>query len=138
MNNQKHLLVVDDQNEFTDFVVDVATRLGYSAQPANSARKFRELYMAQVPDVIVLDIVMPDSDGIELMIWLAEQKCGARIAIASGYGAKYSLAAKTIGEAQGSLNVTIISKPVKLDALRSFLSIEGNPIRSSENISLTD
>ena len=122
MSNLKHLLVVDDQQEFTDFVVDVATRLGFSARAANRVRIFQELYVEQVPDIVVLDIVMPDSDGIELIQWLAQKGCHARVIIASGYGASYANAAKLLGEAQGSLNISIIHKPVKLDALRASLT----------------
>lgn len=122
MANAKHLLVVDDQRDFTDFVVDVATRLGYTAQAANRVRQFQEMYVTQIPDVIILDIIMPECDGIELIKWLAEKECRAQIMIASGSGDTYTRSAKLLGEAQGSLRISVLHKPIKLDTLRTCLS----------------
>jgi CheY-like chemotaxis protein len=62
--------VVDDERDFADLVVRVAGQLGYQAEAASTAAAFQACYLAAVPDVIVLDIVMPDQDGIELMRWL--------------------------------------------------------------------
>lgn len=121
MAEARRLIVIDDEKEFAAFVVDVAKGLGYEAVAADNAHAFRELYAVGIPDVVVSDIVMPGTDGIEIIRWLMEQNARARILIASGYGLAYAGAAKMLGESQGKLSITIMAKPVKAAALRDFL-----------------
>jgi DNA-binding NtrC family response regulator len=122
MAKRKYLLVIDDEQEFADFIVDIARDAGYDAVSASNGHQFRELYTARKPDVVVSDIVMPGTDGIEIIRWLMEQNSRTRILIASGYGLAYANAAKTLGESQGRLSITILPKPVKASALRNFLN----------------
>jgi DNA-binding NtrC family response regulator len=122
MAKRKYLIVIDDENEFAEFVVDVATASGYEAIAAANARQFRELYAARIPDVVVCDIIMPGTDGIEIIRWLMERNCPAHILIASGYGLVYAHAAKALGESDGKLSIDILRKPVKVSTLRDFLN----------------
>jgi CheY-like chemotaxis protein len=122
MSGRKHLLVVDDEAMFANFVVKVAGDLGYAAVATNSARDFREAFLAEAPDVVVLDILMPDEDGLELMQWLVKNGCRARIIICSGYGSAYANMAKALGEHQSNLQISILAKPVRLKELRACLA----------------
>lgn len=118
----KRLLVIDDEKDFANMVVRVATQLGYSATATITAGDFKTSYVSTTPDVIVLDIVMPEQDGIELMRWLISQACRARIVIASGYNPAYANAAKVIGELDGKMQIAYLQKPVKLAELRAALA----------------
>jgi YesN/AraC family two-component response regulator len=69
----------------------------------------------------VLDIIMPDVDGIELVQWLGERNCQAKVIVVTGYNPLYSEAAGPLGEAQG-LTVTTLLKPVSLADLRVALT----------------
>jgi DNA-binding response OmpR family regulator len=121
MSDSKRVLIIDDEPEFSRFVERVASDLGYHAVVATNAESFRSEYRAAPPDVIVLDIVMPDQDGIELTQWLISQGCRARILIISGYGPGFAHAAKTIAEVKGNLKVSQLQKPIKLAELRAQL-----------------
>ena len=121
MSDSKRVLIIDDEPEFSRFVERVASDLGYRAVVAATAEAFRSEYRAAQPDVIVLDIVMPDQDGIELVQWLIGQGCRARILIISGYGSGFAHAAKTIAEVKGNLTVSQLQKPIKLAELRAQL-----------------
>ena len=123
MTTAPHLLVIDDEKDFCDLVVRVGTQLGYMATATSTAGDFKACYQADPPDLIVLDIVMPEQDGIELMRWLVEQGCSARIVIASGYNPVFANAAKMIGEFSGKLSVAFLQKPVKLADLRAQLAV---------------
>lgn len=118
----QHLLVVDDHKEFADLVVDVAARLGFDARSATSAREFKELYAVRAPDVVVLDIVMPESDGIELIQWLVNIGYRGRVIVATGYGPMYANAAKVLGEGRGPADIAILRKPASLAEIRACLS----------------
>ena len=66
------LLIMDDEPEFGAFASKVAEPLGFDVTVIQRSRDFKSTYESLRPDVIVLDIVMPEMDGIELIQWLAE------------------------------------------------------------------
>jgi len=122
MSEAKRLLVIDDEPDFAALVVTVATRLGYAASAAANPRAFRQAVIAAPPDVIVLDIVMPEQDGVELIQWLDAINCTARVVIVTGFNPAYAVSARRLAEIRGRLQVSVIHKPVKLDDLRAAIA----------------
>jgi len=116
------LLVVDDEPDFGEFVRKVAVDIGFDVTVTKSGRDFKAAYPQCDPTVLVLDIIMPYTDGIELMTWLAGQKCTAKIIVATGYTGKYGAMAENLGKASGLALVTVLNKPMKPDQLRTALS----------------
>ncbi|MBT4043426.1 MAG: response regulator [Rhodospirillaceae bacterium] len=117
----KRLLVMDDEPDFADFVKRTAEGLGYDVSALSDPNLFKNAYGAFQPDVIVLDMVMPDIEGIELVQWLAQQGCEARILVVTGYNPNYSKMALGLGEV-GGLKVEPHQKPISLADLRKALS----------------
>jgi DNA-binding response OmpR family regulator len=117
----KRLLVIDDQPEFARFVARVARLAGYDPEAITESDRFFEAFGRVDPDVVVLDVVMPGIDGIELVQWLAEVKCRARIVIVSGYNPSYARMAEVMAKARGILSVTVLAKPVAVDDLRAAI-----------------
>ncbi len=117
----KRLLVVDDEPDFADFVKRTAEGLGYEVSALSDPNLFKDAYAKFAPDVIVLDMVMPDIEGIELVQWLAEQNCTARILVVTGYNPYYGKMALGLGEVRG-LKVETHQKPISLATLRDALS----------------
>jgi CheY-like chemotaxis protein len=126
VSGSSRLLVLDDEPAFAAFVAEVGRGLGYDAATTHSAVTFEAAYLAAPPDVIVLDIVMPDRDGIEVVKWLTGIGCRARIVIISGFSPTFAAAAQVIGELHGKLEIRQLTKPVKLAELRAAL---GEPKR---------
>ncbi len=122
----KRLLVIDDEADFGAFVGRVAEGLGFEVTVTTRARAFKAAYETVDPSVIVLDVVMPDVEGIELVQWLAERGCRARILVVTGYNPHYSELAKILGEAKGLQPVTTLTKPVRVRDLRAALQ-NGDP-----------
>ena len=60
----KQLLVVDDEPEFSEIVRAVAAPLGYDVRAVTSGRELQLLYDELSPDTIVLDMVMPEMEGV--------------------------------------------------------------------------
>ncbi len=117
----KRLLVVDDEPDFAEFVKRTAEDIGYDVSALSDPNLFKDAYAAFKPDVIVLDMVMPDLEGIELVQWLAEQGCEARILVVSGYNPYYGKMALGLGEVRG-LRVESHQKPISLATLREVLA----------------
>jgi CheY-like chemotaxis protein len=114
--------VVDDEPDIAQYIGQVAEGLGYETRVTTDAENFKESFTGFNPDVIVLDVVMPEIDGIELVKYLATQECGARILVISGYAQRYLDNTKALGEAFGLMSVTAMSKPIELPKLEEFLN----------------
>ena len=50
-----------------------------------------EAYENFKPTTIVLDMIMPGIDGNELVLWLADKACAARLIIMTGYTPDYAM-----------------------------------------------
>jgi DNA-binding response OmpR family regulator len=116
--SNKRLLVIDDAADFGAFVRRVAVKFDFEVEVTTDPREFKEIYKRFDPTIIVLDIVMPDTDGIELVRWLVTARCTARIIIVSGFNPSYARMADTIGSVAGLTSITRLSKPVRVADLR--------------------
>src|ERR1700749_5223526 len=99
------LLVIDDEPNFSKFVARVAAAQGFEVEVTNCGKDFMAAVPRFQPDLIVLDIVMPDIDGIELIQWLAAQGARRRVIIASGVNPPYADMAQILGNTSGVLSV---------------------------------
>lgn len=79
----RRLLIVDDNRDLCDAMCLLATDLGFDVRGVYDGAAFRAAIVEFSPDCILLDLVIPDEDGIELLRFLQEQRCRARIGIAS-------------------------------------------------------
>lgn len=122
--NSGHLLVIDDEPDIGRFIGTVAEGLGYEVTVTTEADKFIDAYNEKNPDVIVVDVVMPNIDGIELVKYLAQAGCDARVLVISGYTERYLDNTRTLGEAFGLASITAMRKPIELTQLEAFLSAE--------------
>ena len=120
----KRLLVIDDEPAFGEFVENVAIDLGYQVTVTTDARAFMAAYETVKPTTIVLDMVMPDMDGNELILWLAKQHYAEDLVVITGYSPDYAANAKTLAEFKGLRHVVTLHKPVELDELRGALTRE--------------
>src|SRR5215212_1023445 len=61
-----HILAVDDDNEVLETVGRVLQHEAYDVSLANSAAQAMTMLDARTPDLLILDIIMPETDGITL------------------------------------------------------------------------
>lgn len=119
---EKTVLIVDDNEEFAEYVRDAAEQLNYRTVILTDSRQFGELFERVKPDILVLDIVMPNVEGTEIVQWLVNHGARTRVILVSGSNPLYTKIAKTLGEARGLPPVTVLQKPVRLETLRASLS----------------
>ena len=60
----RHILVVDDEPDIRSLVKEILEDEGFSVAVAENATKARQLVESFKPDLVLLDIWMPDIDGI--------------------------------------------------------------------------
>jgi CheY-like chemotaxis protein len=122
MTNSR-LLIMDDEPDFAEYVGIVGEQLGYETLKINDSREFKTTYAEFAPDVVVLDMVMPEIDGVELIKWLIAQNAAAKVVIVSGYNPLYAKMAEVLSEAGGLSDVTTLQKPVRIEVLKNALAI---------------
>lgn len=125
----KRLLVVDDSPAFAEYVRNAAETLGFEVEASHDGKVAKAAYRAFKPDVILLDMVMPEIDGIEFVHWLSDEGCKARLIVVTGYSPHYVEMTKTLAEARGFELVKTLNKPVRLAELRAAL-VEGDPAKA--------
>ncbi len=88
MNAQTpRILVVDDEPDIRRLVCEILEDEGYQVATAENASVARELKKSKSPNLILLDIWMPDTDGITLLKeWVAEEAMLCPVVMMSGHG----------------------------------------------------
>src|SRR2546429_3401754 len=77
----ERVLIVDDDPDIVRLVGYNLSHSGYEVQSANTGSKALELIQKQPPDLIVLDLMLPDVDGMEVCRTLRQQASSRRIPI---------------------------------------------------------
>jgi DNA-binding response OmpR family regulator len=67
------VLVVDDEPIVREVVVRYLEREGYTTLEADDGDRARELLQNQSPDLVVLDVMLPGTDGLDLCRWIRTQ-----------------------------------------------------------------
>jgi DNA-binding NtrC family response regulator len=82
-----HILVVDDEADIRGLLKEILSEEGYEVDVAANAAQARASRARQVPDLVLLDIWMPDVDGITLLReWSAGVADGCPVVMMSGHG----------------------------------------------------
>jgi two-component system, NtrC family, nitrogen regulation response regulator NtrX len=82
-----HILVVDDEADIRTLLKEILSEEGYEVDVAANAVQARASRARQTPDLVLLDIWMPDVDGITLLReWSAANADGCPVVMMSGHG----------------------------------------------------
>lgn len=118
---KKHLLIMDDDNDFCDFAQSIAEAANYEVLAIFEPTLFQEAYKSFKPDIIFLDLEMPNIDGIELLRLLKTDGCLCPIAIMSGLDEEIILSAHRVGRLHGLHMLSAFKKPIKSDVIAALL-----------------
>ncbi|MGV1016046.1 MAG: sigma-54-dependent Fis family transcriptional regulator [Fluviibacter phosphoraccumulans] len=107
------ILVVDDEVGIRELLSEILADEGHSVMLAENATKARELRSSRRPDLVLLDIWMPDADGISLLKeWSANGLLTMPVVMMSGHGT-----IDTAVEATRIGAVDFLEKPIALQKL---------------------
>lgn len=67
MNPKFSVLVIEDEKSILDFIVKSLTAHGYKVTPATTGREALSLITSLCPDIILLDLGLPDMDGCKII-----------------------------------------------------------------------
>jgi two-component system nitrogen regulation response regulator NtrX len=107
------ILVVDDEADIRGLLKEILSEEGYEVEVAADATQARSSRAAQVPDLVLLDIWMPDTDGITLLReWSMTDGYDCPVVMMSGHGT-----VETAVEATRLGAFDFIEKPLSLTKL---------------------
>jgi len=116
--NQEHILIVDDEPDIRNLISDILADEGYSVAVAANGEEANQQLTIKQPNLILLDIWMPDIDGISLMKeWNEKNLVSAPIVMMSGHGT-----VETAVEATKIGAKDFIEKPLSLAKLLQTVS----------------
>ena len=82
--NKIKLLIVDDNENFLELLVEFLTLEGYEVERSIDGNDAKNKFIEFKPDIVLTDVVMPGSDGIELLVELRKIDADIRIIVMSG------------------------------------------------------
>jgi EAL domain-containing protein (putative c-di-GMP-specific phosphodiesterase class I)/CheY-like chemotaxis protein len=142
METSGKILVIDDESDVGDFIATAARELGIECVTTTEAATILTVY---TPDttLILLDLMMPDMDGIEVLRQLGEQKCKASIVLMSGISKRVLETAEKLAQALGLAIVGHLEKPFQLSELEELLTkhvtrAASIPIKLNPRITIPD
>jgi EAL domain-containing protein (putative c-di-GMP-specific phosphodiesterase class I) len=116
-----HLLIVDDEPDFAEYLGTVAESVGYRCTLVTEARGFEDAIQQDV-DLIMLDLVMPGTDGIELLRLLAHARHPAGVILMSGFDKRVLMSAESLAKELGLCVRGHLQKPIRAADLSKFLT----------------
>ena len=111
-NNTIKILLADDEVEFASTLAARLELRDYVTEIVSSGEATLESISRQAPDLLLLDLKMPDMDGLEVLAKLRESHKELKVIILTGHG---SFSSGNQGMALGAFDY--IMKPVELSLL---------------------
>ncbi len=114
-----HILLIDDEPTVRRYFARVLEMAGHRVDLAENGKEGLRLFDANQPDLVITDILMPESDGIETINNLRRDHPDVKIIAISGGGAAppggYLRAAAMLGA-----NI-VMEKPIRAAQLREAI-----------------
>lgn len=134
-NNRKRILLVDDEPDFLNLTKMRLEHSGYEVLPASGGKECLEILEREGSDLVLLDILMPDMDGLEVSRHIKRMKHMAATPIIF-FTAQNSITEKIQGLKEGVSDY--ITKPVDNEELLARIESTLKISEHYKEISFTD
>ena len=125
------LLVVDDDETIRETLADFFATLGYQARATATATAGRRAIAEHSPDVALIDLRLPDADGLTLLQAIRADDPEVAVIVLTGHG---DVATAVRAMREGA--VDFLEKPVDLDALQVAVERAAESVRMRREIAL--
>jgi DNA-binding NtrC family response regulator len=126
MSTSTRVLIVEDHADSAEFLRLLLEPEGYLVKTAATAHETREDVRASKPDIILMDLMLPDVEGLDLLRELRTMSPESQIIVVSGHG---SISVAVEAMENGALS--FIEKPVNPSVLMAQLH------KAAEKLALT-
>jgi EAL domain-containing protein (putative c-di-GMP-specific phosphodiesterase class I)/CheY-like chemotaxis protein len=139
MSPADKMVLIDDDRVVGEIVSGLANAMGLHCAVTRTPDEFFR-HVGPETGVILLDLVMPEMDGIEILRLLGERNCKARIILMSGINIRVIETAKKLAQSLGLTVIGHLQKPFPIPQLQQMLSANFAPDKpaTSEKEELLD
>ena len=114
------IYIVDDDIQIAELLTAIVDSVGLHSRYFTSARQFLQLPLEEV-DIILLDLNMPDIDGIEVIRKLGESRCQAQLVLISGHDKGVLHSAEQLAQAHSLKIAASFTKPIQVDKFKRLI-----------------
>jgi EAL domain-containing protein (putative c-di-GMP-specific phosphodiesterase class I)/ActR/RegA family two-component response regulator len=142
METTQSILVIDDDPGLGEFITAAAEHLGVRCMFTTDPATFFKHLTPEITLVLV-DLVMPNVDGVQIMRLLAQGQCKAKIVMMSGLGRRVMQTAEQLAVSLGLSVVGHLRKPIRLLELEAIFATPNTPasgrtMAPARNFSVSD
>ncbi len=119
------ILVADDDEQVRSVLSRMLEREGHQVLQAADGFEASDLYRQRHPEVVILDLYMPEKEGLETLLELRTDFPGIRIIVISGGGGPFALDPLRTAKHMGA--VRTLTKPILRAELVAALDEALNP-----------
>lgn len=131
------VLVIDDEEDICEIIAEMAERRGLEVKTLSDTSTTAAVLASFPPDFVMMDLMMPGIDGVELLRMLAEHAKGAKLCLMSGSDARVLNSARRLGSAHGLDVIAALEKPLDMQALNKlFEQVAGGGSAAPADIDL--
>ena len=109
------VLIVEDHDDSRETLLELCRRAGHTCLTASRRAEALALLIRQPPDVILLDLMLPDGNGMEVLRLVRTHKFPARVAVVTAADSPM------VDEATQLKPDAVFRKPVDFAELRAWL-----------------
>lgn len=121
MPQTKHrVLIIDDDQDICEYLTEVARLLDHETRYITDTHMLEDALLFE-PTLIILDLIMPNRDGIETLRVLSEKRITAGILLTSGFDKRVLKTASRLAEQLGLTVIGHLTKPVRTSELKQKL-----------------
>lgn len=123
MESRNKLMVIDDEEDICETIAEIAEARGFTVTTISDPAQVAERIVSATPDFIMLDLMMPGTDGVELLRMLVDRVRNVKICLMSGSDTRVLNSARRLGSAHGLDVVAALEKPLEISQLRATLDL---------------
>jgi two-component system response regulator MtrA len=116
------LLIVDDDSRLTRIVSLTATQFGMETMQINRPAEALDAFVSFRPDVVLLDVFMPELDGIDVLHEVLLANIPTRLILTSGSGEELLSVARDAARFHGVDDAIVLAKPFRRRDLPAALA----------------
>ncbi|MBI3419644.1 MAG: EAL domain-containing response regulator [Proteobacteria bacterium] len=138
--SKPRLLIVDDEPDICELIADVAEARGFETKRITDPTLVEAALQEFSPDALMMDLMMPGIDGVELLRNLGEALKGRAVVLMSGHDSRVLNSAKRLGSAHGINVIAAQEKPLEIEALRATLDklLQARETRAEKQAAVPD
>jgi two-component system phosphate regulon sensor histidine kinase PhoR len=124
MNSEHTILVVDDSDDNREAVAEMLQASGYVVDTAKSGNEAIQKFVAKAPDLFLLDVVMPEMGGLDLLREIRVNESAYEAIMMTGH--------ESLQDAKKSMELgafSYVAKPLRWEELKGHVERALNVVR---------